>query len=293
MGGVDFGQAQVIPPWSFGKGQHVCILSLDTRVWPCFPFSTSAFQSKSKKSLALLRNCPKLLRFSCCLCQQALNFCMSPFICFLCGLCQGSFMNRLLRVGAFSNGLKSDLNLHVAPQIQCAVWHWCPTLVFCRPLMMGNFLFTVHSRCVHTFLRLVFFRIWVILTSMRKVNVKYPTAKIFWTKLGPFWAVQWSHRSVRMWAVTGEQLMEMVGHTAIVYSVAAHASGDIASGSEDGFAKIWKGQTWLYCSSCTCSAISLLLEALPYVFSLLSWRKLQLKVALTDLHKYLAEWSDF
>lgn len=96
-----------------------------------------------------------------------------------------------------------------------------------------------------------------------------------------------------MWAVTGEQLMEMVGHTAIVYSVAAHASGDIASGSEDGFAKIWKGQTWLYCSSCTCSAISLLLEALPYVFSLYSWRKLQLKVALTDLHKYLAEWSDF
>ncbi|CAM6039015.1 unnamed protein product [Sphagnum compactum] len=47
--------------------------------------------------------------------------------------------------------------------------------------------------------------------------------------------------SVRLWAVTGEQLMEMVGHTAIVYSVAAHASGDIASGSEDGFAKIWKG----------------------------------------------------
>jgi phospholipase A-2-activating protein len=46
-----------------------------------------------------------------------------------------------------------------------------------------------------------------------------------------------------MWAVTGEQLMEMVGHTAIVYSVAAHASGDIASGSEDGFAKIWKGRT--------------------------------------------------
>lgn len=32
-------------------------------------------------------------------------------------------MSRLLRVGAFSNGLKSDLNLHVAPQIQCVVWH--------------------------------------------------------------------------------------------------------------------------------------------------------------------------
>lgn len=32
-------------------------------------------------------------------------------------------MNRLLRVGAFSNALKSDLNLHVAPQIRCEAWH--------------------------------------------------------------------------------------------------------------------------------------------------------------------------
>jgi WD40 repeat protein len=49
------------------------------------------------------------------------------------------------------------------------------------------------------------------------------------------------YRSVRLWALSGEQLLELVGHTAIVYSVAAHSSGDIASGSEDGFAKIWKG----------------------------------------------------
>ncbi|CAK8576465.1 unnamed protein product [Lathyrus sativus] len=34
--------------------------------------------------------------------------------------------------------------------------------------------------------------------------------------------------------------MEMVGHTAIVYSVDSHASGLIVSGSEDRFAKIWK-----------------------------------------------------
>ncbi|CAM6084680.1 unnamed protein product [Calypogeia fissa] len=47
--------------------------------------------------------------------------------------------------------------------------------------------------------------------------------------------------SVRLWAITGEQLLEMVGHTAIVYSVAAHSSGLVASGSEDRFAKIWKG----------------------------------------------------
>ncbi|KAG0631249.1 hypothetical protein M758_1G238100 [Ceratodon purpureus] len=47
--------------------------------------------------------------------------------------------------------------------------------------------------------------------------------------------------SVRLWALSGEQLLEFVGHTAIVYSVASHSSGDIASGSEDGFAKIWRG----------------------------------------------------
>ena len=41
--------------------------------------------------------------------------------------------------------------------------------------------------------------------------------------------------------MSGQQLFEYVGHTAIVYSVAAHSSGDIASGSEDGFAKIWRG----------------------------------------------------
>ncbi|KAJ7978395.1 Phospholipase A-2-activating protein [Quillaja saponaria] len=46
--------------------------------------------------------------------------------------------------------------------------------------------------------------------------------------------------SIRLWAVTGQVLMEMVGHTAIVYSVDSHASGLIVSGSEDRFAKIWK-----------------------------------------------------
>lgn len=35
--------------------------------------------------------------------------------------------------------------------------------------------------------------------------------------------------------------MEMVGHTSIVYSVDYHESGLILSGSEDRFAKIWKG----------------------------------------------------
>lgn len=39
----------------------------------------------------------------------------------------------------------------------------------------------------------------------------------------------------------------MVGHTAIVYSVDSHASGLIVSGSEDRFAKVWKGNTFLSC----------------------------------------------
>lgn len=38
--------------------------------------------------------------------------------------------------------------------------------------------------------------------------------------------------------------MEMVGHTSIVYSVDAHVSGLIVSGSEDCFAKIWKGKSF-------------------------------------------------
>lgn len=46
--------------------------------------------------------------------------------------------------------------------------------------------------------------------------------------------------TIRLWALTGQVLMEMVGHTAIVYSVDSHASGLIVSGSEDRFAKIWK-----------------------------------------------------
>lgn len=49
------------------------------------------------------------------------------------------------------------------------------------------------------------------------------------------------HSSIRLWALTGETLMEMVGHTSIVYSVDSHASGLIVSGSEDCSAKIWKG----------------------------------------------------
>lgn len=46
--------------------------------------------------------------------------------------------------------------------------------------------------------------------------------------------------SIRLWALSGQVLMEMVGHTSIVYSVDAHVSGLIVSGSEDHFAKIWK-----------------------------------------------------
>ncbi|XP_065856759.1 uncharacterized protein [Euphorbia lathyris] len=46
--------------------------------------------------------------------------------------------------------------------------------------------------------------------------------------------------SIRLWALSGQVLMEMVGHTSIVYSVNSHPSGLIVSGSEDCSAKIWK-----------------------------------------------------
>lgn len=50
--------------------------------------------------------------------------------------------------------------------------------------------------------------------------------------------------------------MEMVGHTAIVYSVDSHASGLIVSGSEDRFAKVWKGD-YLFLASCDGDRVTL------------------------------------
>lgn len=52
----------------------------------------------------------------------------------------------------------------------------------------------------------------------------------------------WDGSSIRLWALTGQLLMEMVGHTSLVYSVDAHISGLVASGSEDCSLKIWKGK---------------------------------------------------
>ncbi|KAH7288377.1 hypothetical protein KP509_31G024400 [Ceratopteris richardii] len=49
--------------------------------------------------------------------------------------------------------------------------------------------------------------------------------------------------SIRLWSVSGDTLLEMVGHTAIVYCVAASSSGIVASGSEDCLAKVWKDGT--------------------------------------------------
>lgn len=46
--------------------------------------------------------------------------------------------------------------------------------------------------------------------------------------------------SIRLWTLTGQGLMEMISHTSLIYSVDAHASGHIASGSEDQLLKIWK-----------------------------------------------------
>ncbi|KAJ4844454.1 hypothetical protein Tsubulata_028947 [Turnera subulata] len=50
-----------------------------------------------------------------------------------------------------------------------------------------------------------------------------------------------SNSSIRLWELTGQLVMEMVGHTSIVYSVDSHVSGLCVSGSEDCSAKIWKG----------------------------------------------------
>ncbi|CAI7899857.1 unnamed protein product [Closterium sp. NIES-53] len=50
-----------------------------------------------------------------------------------------------------------------------------------------------------------------------------------------------SPRSVKLWDLSLQPLLEMVGHTALVYSVAATAGGElIASASEDATARVWK-----------------------------------------------------
>ncbi|XBH91800.1 hypothetical protein VPH35_083085 [Triticum aestivum] len=46
--------------------------------------------------------------------------------------------------------------------------------------------------------------------------------------------------TIKLWALTGQPLLEMIGHTSLVYSVDAHSSGLIASGSRDRSVKIWK-----------------------------------------------------
>jgi WD40 repeat protein len=52
--------------------------------------------------------------------------------------------------------------------------------------------------------------------------------------------------TIKLWALTGQPLLEMIGHSSLVYSVDAHSSGLIASGSEDRSLKIWKGDVILY-----------------------------------------------
>lgn len=71
-----------------------------------------------------------------------------------------------------------------------------------------------------------------IQSSMRLYTTKVVISVLFYL-----------NSSIRLWALSGEVLLEMVGHTSIVYSVDAHASGLIVSGSEDRHAKIWKGVT--------------------------------------------------
>lgn len=47
--------------------------------------------------------------------------------------------------------------------------------------------------------------------------------------------------TARVWAVSGETLLHLAGHTALVYSAAVHpASGLIATASEDGTARVWR-----------------------------------------------------
>jgi len=63
------------------------------------------------------------------------------------------------------------------------------------------------------------------------------------------------HSTIKLWALTGQPLLDMIGHSSLVYSVDAHSSGLIASGSEDRSLKIWKGD--IFCILTKCIGISL------------------------------------
>lgn len=47
-------------------------------------------------------------------------------------------------------------------------------------------------------------------------------------------------QSLKIWTFEGECISELVGHTALVYCVAASEEGLIVSGSEDNTLKIWR-----------------------------------------------------
>jgi len=49
--------------------------------------------------------------------------------------------------------------------------------------------------------------------------------------------------SLRFWTTQGETLLEMLGHTALVYSVACSSVGTIASASEDRSVRIWSSSS--------------------------------------------------
>jgi WD40 repeat protein len=51
-------------------------------------------------------------------------------------------------------------------------------------------------------------------------------------------------RTIKLWSLTGQPLLGMIGHSSPVYSVDGHSSGLIASGGEDCTLKIWRGDVF-------------------------------------------------
>ena len=47
-------------------------------------------------------------------------------------------------------------------------------------------------------------------------------------------------QTLKVWTFEGECISELVGHTALVYSVACTEEGIIASGSEDNTLRLWR-----------------------------------------------------
>ena len=83
-------------------------------------------------------------------------------------------------------------------------------------------------------------KFWKEIITSRTAILKKPVGCRGLALLEGFGIVSASHdMTLKVWDFQGAVIADLIGHTAIVYSVATSASGLIASASEDSSARVW------------------------------------------------------